>query len=248
MLWVWIMNILALETSSDWCSIAAWCDGHLTLREELAGQRHSELVLPMVDALLHDLALKLQMFDAIAFGAGPGSFTGLRIACGVAQGLAFATDLPVACVSTLLAVAHASGEKRVVVGVDARMGEIYFAAFEREASADGKFSWTTVHRPQLCALADVPELDGTEWVAAGSGFAVHRAALTQRYAGQLSAIRDELRPRASDVAELAVDMVRAGQTVSAEDAAPVYIRDRIALTVEERRARKVADGTPSERP
>jgi tRNA threonylcarbamoyladenosine biosynthesis protein TsaB len=240
------LNILSLETSSEWCSAAVWLGGKTLAREELAGQRHSELILPMIDALLRDAGVELAAFNAIAFGAGPGSFTGLRIACGVAQGLAFAAGLRVACVSTLLAVAQGSEAERVVVCFDARMGEVYLGAFQREAASSGKAQWSIVHAPQLCVPSAVPQLDGGGWVGAGSGFAVHGAALAERYSGCLCETRAELRPRASDIAELAVDMVRAGFTVAAEDAAPVYIRDRVALTVDERRALKAARGAPAE--
>jgi tRNA threonylcarbamoyladenosine biosynthesis protein TsaB len=240
------LNILSLETSTEWCSVAASIDGKMWARDELAGQRHSELILPMIDALLSDAGVELRAFDAVAFGAGPGSFTGLRIGCGVAQGLAFASDIPVACVSTLLAVAQGSGADRVVVCLDARMGEVYFGAFQREPGSGSERRWSVAHPPQLCAPATVPQLDSGGWVGAGNGFAVHGALLAERYAGQLSETRAELRPRASDIAELAVDMVRAGLTVAAEDAAPVYIRDRVALTVDERRALKAARGAPAE--
>jgi tRNA threonylcarbamoyladenosine biosynthesis protein TsaB len=240
-----VLNILSLETSSEWCSVAAWLDGKTLVREELAGQRHSELILPMIDALLHDAGVALAGFDAIAFGAGPGSFTGLRIACGVAQGLAFAAGIPVAGVSTLLAVAQGTGADRVVVCLDARMGEIYFGAFQRETAADER-RWSIVHPPQLCMPSAAPQLDGGGWVGAGSGFSVHGATLAERYGGCLGETRAELRPCASDIAALAVDMVRAGLTVAAEDAAPVYIRDRVALTVDERRALKAARGAPAE--
>ena len=220
----------------------------MSAREELADQRHSEIILQMIDALLRDVGLELAAFDGIAFGAGPGSFTGLRIGCGVAQGLAFAAGIPVACVSTLLAVAQGSRADRVAVCLDARMGEVYFGAFQRELGSSGERRWSIVHPPQLCAPSVVPELDSGGWVGAGNGFAVYGAALAERYAGCVCETRPELHPRASDIAELAVDMVRAGLTVAAEDAAPVYIRDRVALTVDERRALKAARGAPAEQP
>jgi tRNA threonylcarbamoyladenosine biosynthesis protein TsaB len=241
-----MLNILSVETSSEWCSVAAWLDGKALAREELAGQRHSELILPMIDALLRDAEVELAAFDAIAFGAGPGSFTGLRIACGVAQGLAFAAGVPVACVSTLLAVAQGSGADRVAVCLDARMGEVYCGAFQREAASSGELRWSIVHPPQLCVPSAAPQLDGAGWVGAGSGFAVHGATLAERYSGSLSETRAELRPRAGDIAALAVEMVRAGLTVAAEDAAPVYLRDRVALTVDERRALRAARAAPAE--
>jgi len=240
-----ILNILALETSTEWCSATVHIDGNVLAQEELAGQRHSELILPIVDRLLHEAGVQLAAFDAIAFGAGPGSFTGVRIACGVAQGLAFAAGVPVACVSTLLAVAQGSATDRVVVCLDARMGEVYCGAFQREATHEPR--WSVVHPPQLCLPSAAPQLVGQGWVGAGSGFAVHGAALAERYGGTLSAMLPELHPRASDIAALALGMVREGLTVPAEDAAPVYLRDRVALTVDERRALKLARGARAER-
>ncbi len=230
-----ILNILSLETSSEWCSAALWLDGHVLAREEHAVQRHSELILPMIDALLGEAGIALANCDAIAFGAGPGSFTGLRIACGVAQGLGFAAGLPLAGVGTLLALAQASGAERVVSCLDARMGEVYSAAFERRNG-----QWWTAHAPQLCAPAVVPPVDGAGWVGAGSGFAVHGLTLAARYAGHLIGVRPELHPHAQDIAALGADMVRAGLALPAEQAHPVYLRDRVAFTVDERQAIKAA--------
>jgi len=243
-----VLNILSLETSSEWCSAAVWLDGTVLAREELAGQRHSELILPTIDALLREAGVALSAFDAIAFGAGPGSFTGLRIACGVAQGLAFAAGAPVAAVSTLLAVAHACGAERVVTCLDARMGELYFAAFRRGADPGSDRQWAMVHPPQLCTAAAAPDLGPGGWVGAGSGFVAHGAALAQRYAGRLSETRAELHPHARDIAALAAGMVRSGSTVAAEEARPVYLRDRVALTLEERRALKASRGAQAQHP
>jgi tRNA threonylcarbamoyladenosine biosynthesis protein TsaB len=227
------LKLLALETSSEWCSAAVWRDGELLAREELAGTSHSELILPMVDALLREAGEQLTALDAVAFGAGPGSFTGLRIACGVAQGLAFAADVPVVGVGTLMAVAQATGGERVVSCLDARMGEIYCAAFER-----GGGQWRTVHAPQLCTPVAAPEVEGDGWVGAGGGFAVHGIALAQRYAGRMSAVQPAVHPDARHIAALAADMVRAGLALPADEARPVYLRDRVALTVEQRQALK----------
>ena len=243
-----VLNILAIETSSEWCSAAIWLDGRVLSREEQAGQRHSELILPIVDGLLREAAIELAALDAVAFGAGPGSFTGLRVACGVAQGLAFAAGVPIAEVSTLLALAQASGAARVVSCLDARMGELYFAAFECTVDPGSGRRWTTVHAPMLCTPASAPDLDGSGWVGAGSSFAAHGAALAQRYAGRVTQTRAELHPHARDVAALAVDVVRSGVTVPAEEARPVYLRDRVALTVEERRALKSSRAARAEQP
>jgi tRNA threonylcarbamoyladenosine biosynthesis protein TsaB len=224
------VKILALDTSTEYCSVALWRDGDVDARETLAGQRHSELVLVMVDGLLSDHGLALRGLDGIAFGAGPGSFTGLRIACGVTQGLAFGAGLRVVGVSTLLALAEAAGAARAVCCLDARMGQIYHAAYER----NGAF-WSEVHTPALCAPGEAPLLPGaSSWTGAGSGFAAHRAALEQRYAGRLSAIMAGVYPHAREVAWLAVPEFEQGRALAAEAAAPVYIRDKVALKSDER--------------
>jgi tRNA threonylcarbamoyladenosine biosynthesis protein TsaB len=106
------MRVLALDTSTEYCSVALWQDGAVMARSELAGQKHSELLISMLEALLNEAGVKLAQLDGIAFGKGPGSFTGVRIACGTAQGLAFGANLPVAGVCTLEALAEASGKSQ----------------------------------------------------------------------------------------------------------------------------------------
>jgi tRNA threonylcarbamoyladenosine biosynthesis protein TsaB len=224
------LKILALDTSTEYCSVALWRDGDVDAREARAGQRHSELLLPMVEALLERHGLRLKGLDGIAFGEGPGSFTGLRIGCGVTQGLAFGAGLPVVGVSTLLALAEAARSGRAVCCLDARMGEIYHAAYAR--SDEG---WEAVHAPGLCAPADAPPVPAGSWTGCGSGFAIHEAALRQRYTGRLSAIMPELFPHAKDIARLAAREFEAGRTVPPERAVPVYIRDKVALRSDERR-------------
>ncbi|MGH8702780.1 MAG: tRNA (adenosine(37)-N6)-threonylcarbamoyltransferase complex dimerization subunit type 1 TsaB [Burkholderiales bacterium] len=225
----WRMKILALETSTEYCSVALWRDGDVDAREARAGQRHSELLLPMVEALLERHGLGLKGLDGIAFGEGPGSFTGLRIGCGVTQGLAFGASLPVVGVSTLLALAEAARSGRAVCCLDARMGEIYHAAYARSDAG-----WEAVHAPSLCAPAQAPLLPAGAWTGCGSGFATHDAALRERYTGRLSAIMPEVFPHARDIARLAAREFEAGRTVSAEQAVPVYLRDRVALKTAER--------------
>jgi len=227
-----ILKLLALDTSSEWCSAALWLGGPARVREENAGQRHSELILPMIDALLQEAGLSVRRLDGIAFGAGPGSFTGLRIACGIAQGLAFAAGLPVAAVGTLECLAEASGQARVISALDARMGEVYIAAFER--SGDG---WRTLGDPALCRPDQAPVLPGA-WVGCGSGFAAHGDALRRRYDGRLSAVRADLFPHAREVAAIGARMLARGEGVDPALAAPLYIRDKVALSVAERVARK----------
>ena len=223
------MKILALDTSTEHCSVALWRDGAVDEREVLAGQRHSQLLLPMVDELLERRELTLAGLDGIAFGQGPGSFTGLRIACGVTQGLAFGADLPVVGVSTLLAMAEATGAGRAVCCLDARMGEIYHAAYAR-----GDAGWEPVHAPSLCAPGEAPLPPAGPWTGCGSGFTAHESALKQRYAGRLSAIMPEIFPHARDIARLAAREFEAGRAVAAEQALPIYIRDKVALKTAER--------------
>ena len=155
------MNILALDTSGDYCSLALWLDGEVTSREVLAEQKHSQVLLPLLDELFAESGISLSKLDGIAFGAGPGSFTGLRIACGVAQGLAFAADLPVAGICTLEALAEAMPGKQVIASLDARMGEIYHAAYEKRGD-----HWRQVSKPALCLPQQAPQVAGGGWSAA----------------------------------------------------------------------------------
>lgn len=224
------MKLLALDTSTENCSLALWLDGEVVTRQELAGQRHSDLILPMLDELLKATGLELRQLDGIAFGEGPGSFTGLRIGCGVAQGLAFGADLPVVGVSTLLALAEAAPGERVIACLDARIGEIYHAAYEKR---DGV--WHTVSAPSLCLAQDAPALPGVGWVGVGSGFAAYGEALQQRYNGQLVTMDGRVYPQAGDMAKLAAPLFARGMGQDAALAAPLYIRNKVALKMSERK-------------
>ena len=226
------MNILALDTSTEYCSVALWRDGVVAERSELAGQRHSELLIAMLDDLLRDAGLGIRDIDGIAFGKGPGSFTGVRIACGAAQGLAFGADVPAAGVCTLLALAEASGKERVIAALDARMGEIYHAAYERRDDA-----WATVSEPCLCRPEAAPAVPGTDWFGAGSGFAAHGAALAARYGAVLRGADGEAVPRAAAIAALGAVQIALGRGVDAAEALPLYLRDKVALKTSERELR-----------
>jgi tRNA threonylcarbamoyladenosine biosynthesis protein TsaB len=222
------LNILALDTSNDYCSVALWRDGALDAREVHAGQRHSELVLAMIDELLKRHGLTAMQLDGIAYGAGPGSFTGLRIACGVTQGLAFAAAIPVVGVETLLAMAECAPAERVVCCIDARMHEIYHAAYERR---DG--SWDTVHAPGVYAPGAAPLLPSGTWFAAGNGFGVYRDVLAARYAGCLGGLDPDLHSRAHEIALLGAPAFAEGRVVDAARAVPLYVRDKVALKMHE---------------
>lgn len=226
------MKILALDTSTEYCSAALWLDGVVDVRDTRAGQTHSEVLLGMIDELLRDRAIALRELDGIAYGEGPGSFTGLRIACGVVQGLAFGAAMPVVGIGTLLAMAAGTRATRVVCCLDARMHEVYHAAYERDGDA-----WRVVYEPSVCSPQSAPLLEGNGWLGCGSGFLAHREALESRYAGRLSGVEPDCYPHASDIARLALHRFEARDTGSAESAAPIYVRDKVALRTDERPTR-----------
>ncbi len=235
------MDILALETSTEYCSVALWQDGKVSERCERVGQKHSEVLMAMLDTLLKDASIRISRIGGIAFGKGPGSFTGVRIACGVAQGLAFGADVKVVGVCTLQALAEASRRDKVIAALDARMGELYLAAYER-----GNGAWTTVIEPRLCRADTAPGVSGDGWFGAGSGFEVYEAALSAHYGGQVLGVDAQSVPRAGAVAQIAAAEFAQGHAVDAALALPLYLRDKVALKTREReeaRAEAVAAQT-----
>ena len=212
------MRFAAIETSTDWCSVALWDDGEIAGLEQRAGHRHSELALPMLQRLV-----KASDLDALAFGAGPAAFTGLRIACALAQGLAFARRLPVIGISTLEALAQESGAARVVACIDARMREVYYAALEKRAGR-----WHELIAAQCVAPQAAPTPPGDGWVGCGSGFSEY-----PEMKKNVSLMKAEVHPTAVAVAQLAAPRLAAGEGVDAAQAAPVYLRDKVAFTKEE---------------
>jgi tRNA threonylcarbamoyladenosine biosynthesis protein TsaB len=228
--------ILAIETSSELASCALFNSEAATpvLSRESAGVRtHSQSVLPMVQELLREAGVKLADCDAIAFGAGPGSFTGVRTACGVAQGLAFGAGLPVLPLVTLEAMAEAcrarTGANEVLAVLDARMGEVYWAQYRH---ADG--GWSAVREPALCAPQDLAPQPAAGLAACGNGF----AAYPEAFAGKdfaAGAIVDIL-PHARELALIGADALAAGLAVPADQAQPVYLRNKVAFTSAERQA------------
>ncbi len=223
------MKILALETSTEYCSVALWQDGVITQHCELVGQKHSELLIGMVDDVLQDAGCGIQDMDGIAYGSGPGSFTGVRIACGAVQGLALGAGLPVSGICTLQALAEDAGKTRVIAALDARMGEIYCAAYEKQQ--DG---WVAVYEPCLCKPEDAPALAGCDWFGSGSGFATFNEALQARYAGQLTGVDAASVPKAAAIAVLAATRFARGVGDDAALAQPFYLRDKVALKTAER--------------
>lgn len=215
------MKLLAVETATEACSAALWLDGAVAQRLEVQPRGHARLLLPMVEALLAEAGLQLRMLDGIAFGRGPGSFTGVRIAAGVVQGLALGADLPVAPVSTLAALAEGArretGAARVLAALDARMGEIYWGAFEERGGRMQARGAEALLRP------DTPRLPAGAWHGAGHGWALLPTGLRAR----LAACEPERLPQARDVAVLGAGVLAGGGGVAAHEAVPVYLRDRV---------------------
>ena len=226
------MQILAIDTSTEFLSLALWLNGRVLSRDIHAGQTHSQQILPTLRELLDEAKIELKTIDGIAFGAGPGSFTGLRIACGVAQGLAFGANLPVVAVSTLQALAQQSGAEKVIACLDARMGEIYHAAYEKN-----KGEWIEVSAPALFKPENAPKVAGGDWVGVGTGWLVYPEVLQAVYGEQLRempAPDHHSHPTASSIAELALSTFEAGLARPAHEAAPIYIRNKVALKMSER--------------
>jgi tRNA threonylcarbamoyladenosine biosynthesis protein TsaB len=222
------MKFAAIETSGDWCSVALWSDGEIRGLERRAVNRHSEVALPMLEQLLESSGLSAARLDAVAFGAGPGSFTGLRIACGIAQGLAFARDLPVLGVSAFEALAEESAAPRVVACIDARMREVYYSALEKRGGR-----WREAVPGQCVSPQDAAAPPGEGWIGCGSGFAAYPDFLRE----SILISKPEVRPTAIAVARLAAPRLLAGEGLDAALAAPAYLRDKVAFTKQELESR-----------
>ena len=218
------MKLLAIDTATDICSVALSLDGEVLERSERGGQ-HAERILQMIDGLLTEAGLMLAQCDVIAFGRGPGSFTGLRIGAGVVQGLAFGADLPVVPVSSLAGLAQGQDTEKVLVAFDARMHQVYWGTYRRNSRGIVELQGTEgVFAPQEVSL---PEGDG--WHGAGSGWDVYHDALQQRLGPRLAAWRQDCLPSARFIAELGHAGYQSGAAISAEASLPIYIRNDVAV-------------------
>ncbi len=226
------MKLLAFDSSTATVSVAAGDGTTWHVRDEHAGSANSERILPLVRVVLDEAGWALGDLDGIAFGAGPGAFTGVRIACGVAQGLALGAELPLVPVPTLEALAQEArrrhGAQRVFACLDARMREVYVAAYE--SAAEG---WRIVNAPDVQRPDAVTAPEGIGWFGAGDGFALYPA-----LAGRLALERVDatVRPTAVSIGELAAPRFAAGDGVPAFEALPLYVRHKVALTSAERAA------------
>jgi tRNA threonylcarbamoyladenosine biosynthesis protein TsaB len=224
-------RLLAIDTATQACSAALAVGETVLTRYEEPGHGHAERILPMVDELLSEAGLGLRQLDALAFGRGPGAFTGLRIAAGVAQGLAFGAGLPVIAVSDLAALAErALGElpgAAVIVCMDARMGEVYWASFGREDGTAVPLGAERVTSPAGVAL-EGHGLAPSAWLGAGTGFAAHPDLAARLGLGPM-VVAPGLLPRAHEVLVVARREFAAGRVTPAEEAWPVYLRDSVAV-------------------
>jgi tRNA threonylcarbamoyladenosine biosynthesis protein TsaB len=220
------MLILALETATDPGSIALWRDGKIIARTCPDRLSNSETLLPQAAETLRELGLNFGDVQGIAFGMGPGSFTGLRVSCGAAQGLAVARDLPLLGIGTLEAMALVSGGERVIVALDARMGEVYYGVYV-QGKLQGEIG---VYAPEA-----VPVPDSTGWVACGNGLSSYPV-LLERLASVVDVWKPEIMPSAEAVVRLAAPRLERGEAIDPADAAPLYVRNKVAQTVAERLA------------
>jgi len=221
-------KILAIDTATENCSVALLVGDKVISRSEVAPRDHTKKVLPMVDELLKEAGLTLQELDALAFGRGPGSFTGVRIGIGIAQGLAFGADLPMIGVSTLAAMAQGSyrrhGATDVAVAIDARMSEVYWARYTRQENGE----WAGVDAECVIPptrLAEEVQADDNTWTTAGTGWDAYQDELGQL---RLNLTAGEVvYPDSQDIVILAKQELEKGNTVPVEESSPVYLRDNV---------------------
>jgi tRNA threonylcarbamoyladenosine biosynthesis protein TsaB len=230
------MKLLAFELATEACSVALWLDGEVRERFELAPRRHAELALPWAEALLREAGVRRDELDAIAVGRGPGAFTGVRLAIAVAQGIALALDRPVVPVSTLAALALQARASRVLAAIDARMDEVYVAAFERRGDDIVLLDRERVARPDAVALPD----EANDWVGIGTGFGAVDGTLQRTLGSRFVRIDASALPHAADIARLGALAFRRGEGVAPERVEPAYLRDNVALTLAEQEANRAA--------
>ena len=221
------VRILAVDTATEACSAALYLNGEVQQKFELAPREHTQLILPMIESLMAEAELKMTQLNALAFGCGPGSFTGVRIATSVVQGIGFAADLPVLPVSTLASMAQLVSEqhqaKQVLTAIDARMGQVYWG--EYTLSGDGLM---VLNGEEAVLSPDqVPMVKG-KWMAAGTGWNAYSEILQPRFNNTLDACYDDVLPQSSTIAKLAAHAYGLGHAVAAKYAVPVYLRNNVA--------------------
>jgi tRNA threonylcarbamoyladenosine biosynthesis protein TsaB len=225
------VKLLALDTATEVCSAALWLDGLISTREQIRPRGHGELILPMIEQLLQEAGVPLGELDAIAFGRGPGAFTGVRLAVSIAQGLGFSVGVPLIAISDLRAIAaqamlqQPQGVDRVLVCQDARMEEVYWGCYQRSQYLCSAVADEAVSPPARVMLPSA--WAGAPVWGAGSGFAAYPVGLSG-CVGQLTEVFAHLRPRAREIAALAA-MDGHTAAIAPEQAQPVYLRDTVAV-------------------
>jgi tRNA threonylcarbamoyladenosine biosynthesis protein TsaB len=228
------MKIIAIDTATEACSAAFLLDGEIVSRYELAPRTHTERLLPMLDELLAETQLKLKDFDALAFGRGPGSFTGVRIAAAAAQGIAFSADLPVIAVSTLAAMAQRAIDElsadAILTAIDARMNEVYWGAYQKDSTGLAKAMVDeSVIPPEKVTVKETGN-----WLGVGTGWGTYAEALAEQLSHQEIKVEAEFYPDAVSICRLAEPLLLAGKIVPAEQAIPVYLRNNVAKKKQDR--------------
>lgn len=220
------MKILAIETATEACSAALDINNNCIQRFEIAPRQHTQLILPMIDELLREADIKINDLDAIAFGQGPGAFTGVRIAIGVIQGLAFAHDLPVIPVSTLAALAqHFANEHQCIASaIDARMQEIYWGLYKKDDSG----IMQTIIEEQVCSPTEASIPGEGVWFGVGTGWNTYSEELQSKFTNNFLGFNGDILPSATDIITLAKPAYIEGKAVSVETATPVYLRNNVA--------------------
>lgn len=225
------MKILALDTATEACSVALWLDGQVLARTETAGRSHTQMLLPMLQGALAEAGCTLAQFDGIACGIGPGSFAGVRIGVSFVKGLALSLDRPVIGVSSLAMLAQAAlnaGAPRVLSAIDARMNEVYWGAYVRDAAGLASLQGEET----VCAPAAVPACAG-EWHASGTGWGAYEVALRAACGAQLLQLVPAALPAAREALQLALPRFVAGEGQPADALLPSYLRNKVALTLAE---------------
>lgn len=238
------MNLLAIETSTDACSVGLLVDDEIMSDHRLAARQHGALVLPMVNELMSEAGICAKQLDGIAYGRGPGSFTGVRIGVAVTQGIALGADIGVIGLSTMQSIAQGClrefSDTHVAVSLDARMDEVYYCAYAQD---ENKVMQAVIDE-QVCSQQSIqvlPEIHSnniTTWRWAGSGVERYIDIVKEHFLVNDSAIRTDRWPHAQDLLSLASPRILAGEMLAAEYASPVYLRDKVAQTTAEREALK----------
>ncbi len=222
------MKLLALDTATEACSAALLIDGQVEAIYQLAPREHTRLLLSMAEQLLAEAGIGISELDALAFGRGPGSFTGVRIATGVVQGMAFAADLPVVPVSTLASIAQLASDEHqqshILATLDARMGGIYWGCYRR--NKDGLVELEAQER--VTAVDGIQLATPEHWCVAGSAIKPYEAELQQAFGEQLTEFYPDYLPHSASMAKLARAAFDRGEAVDAAQALPVYLRDDVA--------------------